>query len=332
MKVGVIGAGFVGSATAFSLMMRGIARTVILIDSNHEKAEAEAVDISHGAPFSYASKLVSGGYSDLSGCEVVIVTAGANQKEGETRLDLLEKNVAIFKEIIPQIVKHAPDTKLLITTNPVDIMTQVSLKLSGFQREHVIGSGTVLDTSRFRTLLGYHLGVSPKSVHVNVLGEHGDSEVLAWSNGDAGTLSIYDVAKDRGRPLTSEIMREIDDNVRNAAYRIINAKGYTNFGIAAGLARICQAIGTNEHAVLTVSSYHDEIEGIKNVCLSLPSIVGKKGIHDVLHPRLSKAEKTLLKKSAETLKEYSDKAMLLLYNLHKKHSAETEKELKNIAK
>ena len=312
MKIGIVGTGFVGSATAFALMMRGVARTIVLIDYNKDKASAEATDISHATPFAYASKIMSGDYNELNGCEVVIVTAGSNQKEGETRLDLLERNVKIFEGIIPQVAKYAPDAKLIITSNPVDIMTEVSLKLSGFPRQRVIGSGTVLDTARFRTLLGYHLGVSPKSVHVNVLGEHGDSEVLAWSNGDAGTLSIYDVAADRGRPLTDEVKADIDNNVRNAAYQIIAGKGYTNYGIAGGLARICQAIGTNEHAVLTVSSHHDEIEGVKNVCMSLPSIVGKKGVHDVLHPRLAEKERALLRQSALTLKEYSDKALSLI--------------------
>lgn len=312
MKIGIIGTGFVGSATAFALMMRGVARTIVLIDYNKDKASAEADDISHATPFAYASKIMSGDYNDLNGCEVVIVTAGSNQKDGETRLDLLERNVKIFESIIPQVAKYTPEAKLIITSNPVDIMTEVSLKLSGFPRNRVIGSGTVLDTARFRTLLGYHLGVSPKSIHVNVLGEHGDSEVLTWSNGDAGTLSIYDVAADRGRPLTEKIKAEIDNNVRNAAYQIIAGKGYTNYGIAGGLARICQAIGSNEHAVLTVSSHHDEIEGIKDICISLPSIVGKKGIHDVLHPRLSEDERKLLKQSALTLKEYTEKALAII--------------------
>lgn len=183
MKVGIIGAGSVGSATAFALIMRGVARKVVLIDANEKKAQAEAMDIAHAAPFAYANKVKAGTYEDLKGAEVVIVTAGANQKPGETRIDLLGRNAKIFESIIPQVAKYAPDTILLITSNPADIMTEVAIKLSGFPRERVIGSGTVLDTSRFRTLLGYHLGVSPKSIHANVLGEHGDSEVLAWSNG-----------------------------------------------------------------------------------------------------------------------------------------------------
>lgn len=308
MKIGIIGTGFVGSAAAFALMMRGVARKIVLVDVNKQKAEAEAMDIAHAAPFAYANKIKAGDYEDLTGCDVIIITAGANQKEGETRLDLLEKNVKIFKSIIPQVVKYAPESILLITANPVDIMTDITLKLSGFPKERVFGSGTVLDTARFRTLLGYHLGISPKSIHANVLGEHGDSEVLAWSNGDAGTMRIDDLAKSIDKPLTDEVKARIDDCVRNAAYKIINGKGATYYGIAGALSRICQAIGSNEYAVLTVSSLHDNIEGVENVCMSLPSIVGKRGIQGVLHPNLSDEERKALQKSAQTLKDFSQKA------------------------
>ena len=290
MKVGIIGAGSVGSATAFALVMRGVARKVVLIDANEQRAMAEAMDIAHATPFAYANKVKCGTYKDLEGAEVVIVTAGANQKPGETRIDLLGRNVKIFESIIPQVVAAAPNTTLLITANPADIMTEVALRLSGFPRERVIGSGTVLDTSRFRTLLGYHLGVSPKSIHANVLGEHGDSEVLVWSNGDAGTV-------------------QIDDCVRNAAYKIIDGKGATFYGIAGALCRICQAITTNEYAILTVSSHHDDVEGVKGVCLSLPTVIGKRGIHSVIYPKLSEEEHKLLKESAEKIKEYSDQAI-----------------------
>lgn len=308
MKIGIIGTGFVGSAAAFALMMRGVARKIVLVDVNKQKAEAEAMDIAHAAPFAYANKIKAGDYEDLTGCDVIIITAGANQKEGETRLDLLEKNVKIFKSIIPQVVKYAPESILLITSNPVDIMTDITLKMSGFPKERVFGSGTVLDTARFRTLLGYHLGISPKSIHANVLGEHGDSEVLAWSNGDAGTMRIDDLAKSIDKPLTDEVKARIDDCVRNAAYKIINGKGATYYGIAGALSRICQAIGSNEYAVLTVSSLHDNIEGVENVCMSLPSIVGKRGIQGVLHPNLSDEERKALQKSAQTLKDFSQKA------------------------
>lgn len=309
MKVGIIGAGQVGSATAFALIMRGVARKVVLIDANQQRAEAEAMDIAHATPFAYANKIKAGNYEDLKGCEVVIITAGANQKPGETRIDLLGRNVKIFESIIPQIVKVAPQTTLLIATNPVDIMTAVALKLSGFAKEKVIGSGTILDTARFRTLLGYHLGISPKSVHANVLGEHGDSEVLIWSNGDGGTVQIEELARMTNKDLTPEIKAQIDDCVRNAAYKIIDGKGATYYGIAGGLCRICQAISTNEYAILTVSTQHDEVEGIKDVCLSMPTVIGKRGVHNIIYPRLSENEHRDVKFSAEKIKEFSDIAL-----------------------
>lgn len=312
MKVGIIGAGSVGAATAFALIMKGVARKVVLIDSNQKKAEAEAEDIAHAAPFAYANKIKAGSYADLEGCEIVIVTAGANQKPGETRIDLLGRNVKIFESIIPQIAKAAPNTTLIITANPADIMTEVAIKLSGFPKERVIGSGTVLDTSRFRTLLGYHLGVSPQSIHANVIGEHGDSEVLVWSAGDAGTVSLDKLAEEIGKPFDAETKAKIDDGVRNAAYKIIDGKGATFYGIAGALTRICAAITNNEYAILTVSSHQEDVEGVKGVCLSLPTVLGKRGVHKVIYPVLNAEEKAALKKSAEAMKEYSDKALSMV--------------------
>lgn len=314
MKVGIIGAGAVGSATAFALMMRGVARKIVLVDANEQKAKAEAMDIAHAAPFAYANKIKAGTYKDLECSEVVIITAGASQKPGESRIDLLGRNVKIFQSIIPEIVKYAPNCILLVTANPADIMTEVALQLSGFPKERVIGSGTVLDTSRFRTLLGYHLGVSPKSIHANVLGEHGDSEVLVWSNADAGTVQLETLAQSINKPFTTEIKAQIDDCVRNAAYKIIEGKGATFYGIAGALCRICQAITTNEYAILTVSSHHEDVEGIKNVCLSLPSVIGKRGIHSVIYPKLSTDEHHDLKLSAEKIKSFSDQAFSCLKN------------------
>lgn len=306
MKIGIIGAGQVGSATAFALVLRGVAREVILIDSNHKKAEAEALDISHATTFAYASKVYAGSYADLKGADVVIITAGANQRPGETRIDLMARNAAIFSSIVNQIVEVTPESIILVASNPVDIMTAYTLKLSGLPKNRVFGSGTILDTSRFRTLLGEHLGISSKSIHANVLGEHGDSEVLIWSNGDAGTLPIATLAQDLNKPLTAEIKAQIDDNVRNAAYKIIDGKGATFYGIAGGLTRICQAIGTNENAILTVSSFHEDVEGVKDVCLSLPTIVNRNGVEKVIYPRLSDEEHALLRISAQKLKDYSE--------------------------
>ncbi len=304
MKVGIIGAGNVGSATAFALILRGVAREIILIDSNEKKAIAEALDISHATTFAYASKIRAGKYEDLTCADVVIICAGANQKPGETRIALLERNIEILKSVISQIMQFAPETIILVASNPVDIMTYYTLKISGLDKTKVFGSGTILDTSRFRTLLGEHLGVSSKSIHAHVLGEHGDSEVLIWSNADAGTIALETLGKELNKPFNIEIKMAIDDNVRNAAYKIIEGKNATYYGIAGGLSRICQAISTNENAILTISSLHDEIEGVKNVCLSLPSIINKNGIEKVLYPNLSAEEHILLKASAEKLKDY----------------------------
>ncbi len=317
MKIGIVGSGGVGSAAAFALVMRGVARKIVLIDQNQARAAAEAEDIAHATPFAYANKIKAGSYEDLKGANVVIVTAGANQKPGQTRNDLLATNVKIFESIIPQIVKNAPDTILLIAANPVDVMTRVALQISGFPENRVFGSGTVLDTARFRTLLGYHLGVSPKSIHANVLGEHGDSEVLIWSNAVAGTIQIEKLAQEIGKPLTPEAKAEIDNNVRNAAYQIINGKGSTTFGIAGALTRICQAIGSNEYAILNVSSRHQEVEGVEDICMSLPCIIGKRGIHSKLYPSFSLDEHALLNKSAGIIKGFTQTALECIEGIEK---------------
>ena len=241
MKVGIIGAGNVGSATAFALILRGIAREVILIDNNEKKAIAEALDISHATTFANASIVRAGTYADLNCADVVIIAAGANQKPGETRISLLERNIEIFKSIINQIVLFAPNAFILVASNPVDIMTYYTLKISGLPKNRVFGSGTILDTSRFRTLIGEHLSISSKSIHANVLGEHGDSEVLIWSNAGAGTMPLETLATEQNKTLNFEVRATIDNHVRNAAYKIIAGKGATFYGIAGGLTRICQA-------------------------------------------------------------------------------------------
>lgn len=312
MKVGIIGAGSVGSAAAFSLMMTGVAHKIVLIDMNEKKAQAEAMDIAHAAPFTSAGKIKAGTYEDLEGCEVVIVTAGANQKPGETRIDLLGRNVKIFESIIPQVAKYAPNSILLITANPADIMAEVALKLSGFPKERVIGSGTVLDTSRFRTLLAFYLGVSTKSVHADVLGEHGDSEVLVWSSAEAGTLSLEEYAQSVNKVLDDAQKAEINDGVVNAAYKIIEGKGATCFGIAGALTQICRAINNNDYSILTVSSHHEDVEGVKGVCLSLPTVINRRGIFHVITPKLSAEEHAKLKSSAEKMKDFSDQALAML--------------------
>ena len=312
MKVGIVGVGSVGSATAFALMMRGVARKIVLVDINEKRAWAEAQDVAHAAPFAYANKIKSGNYADLCGCEVVIITAGANQKQGETRISLMERNLKVFADVIPQVAENAPQATLLVATNPVDVMTAATIKLSGFPKNKVIGSGTILDTARFRTDLGFHLGISPKSLHANVLGEHGDSEVLCWSGGDGGTVPLTKLAADLNKPLTDAVKQSIDDDVRNAAYKIIEGKGATYYGIAGGLTRICQAISSNEYAILTVSTFHENVAGVSNVCISMPTVIGKRGVHNVLFPELSSDENEKLKQSSLKIKELSEQALEMI--------------------
>ncbi|MEW6374383.1 MAG: L-lactate dehydrogenase, partial [Thermodesulfobacteriota bacterium] len=234
---------------------------------------------------------------------IVILACGVGQRPGETRLQLLERNVEVFKKVIPQVLQFAPEALLLVVSNPVDVITQVVTKLSGINPAKVIGSGTILDTARFRALLGEHLGVAPVSVHAYVLGEHGDSEVLVWSSAKVGGLSIQDYARQMGAGLTEEMKSQIDDGVRHAAYRIIENKGATYYGIGAGIAQIVQAIRDDERRVLTVSNLTTGVGPFKGICLSLPRVVGLKGVLTELQPDLSSEEHLVLRKSAEILKE-----------------------------
>ncbi len=313
MQIGIVGTGMVGSAIAFALAQEGSAEKLILIDANKERATAEAMDISHATPFTFGSRVVSGEYKDLTEAGIVIITAGANQKPGETRLDLLEKNVAIFKTIIPDVAKYAPNAILIIAANPVDVMTEVALKMSGFPKNRVFGTGTVLDSARFRSILGRHLGISPKSIHANVIGEHGDSEVLLWSGAVAGTSNIERIAKESDVILDKVIKGSIDNEVRNSAYTIIKGKGATYFGIAAATQYIVSSIVHDKHSILTVSSHHDEgIGGYKNICYAMPSVVSKNGVERALNPTMNEEETAALERSAHTLSEHTEKALAML--------------------
>ena len=301
MKVGVVGAGMVGSAAANALVLTGAASEVVLVDRDEKRAVAEAEDILHATPFSHIVTVRAGSYDDLEGSDVVIIAAGVSQKPGETRLELLGRNTDVFAAVIPESLKAAPDAILLIATNPVDVMTMVATRLSGLSASRVIGSGTILDTARFRALLGQHLGVSPKSVHGYVLGEHGDSEVLCWSLADVGAVTVEDYARQIGRPLDDAAKARIDERTRRAAYTIIEGKGATWYGIAGGLVRICRAIGRNEQSVLTVSMLGDEIEGVGPVALSLPRVIGRTGITGTIWPTLTREENAALTRSAEVI-------------------------------
>ncbi|QPM91515.1 L-lactate dehydrogenase [Pseudooceanicola algae] len=302
MKVGIVGTGMVGSAAAYALVLRGAAGEIALVDHNPALARAQAEDIAHAVPFVHPCQVHAGSYDALAGAGVVIIAAGVPQKPGESRLSLLGRNAEVFSDVISRVMQVAPDAVLLIASNPVDIMTEVALRASGLPPERVIGSGTVLDTARFRMLLGDHLGIAAESVHAYVLGEHGDSEVLAWSSARAGSESISDFADQIGAPLTEAVRARIDDAVRHAAYKIIEGKGATWYGIGAGLARLVQAIRDDQRAVLTVSMVVQDFQGVSDVALSLPRVVGATGIVETLIPHLTFSEMKALKASAETLK------------------------------
>jgi len=303
MKVGIVGCGFVGSSGAYAMALKGTVSEIVLVDLNKKLAQGQAEDILHATPFSHPVRVMAGDYPVLADAGVVILACGVGQRPGETRLQLLERNAEVFKKVIPQVLQYAPEALLLVVSNPVDVITQVVTKLSGINPAKVIGSGTILDTARFRALLGEHLGVAPVSVHAYVLGEHGDSEVLVWSSAKVGGVSIQDYARQMGVSLTKEKKSQIDDGVRHAAYRIIENKGATYYGIGAGIAQLVQAIRDDERRVLTVSSLTTDVEGIKGICLSLPRAVGLKGVLTELEPGLSSEEHLMLEKSAEILKE-----------------------------
>jgi L-lactate dehydrogenase len=299
MKIGIVGSGLVGSATAYAMVLRRVASEIVLVDVNSALARAQAEDILHATPFSNPVQISAGDYGDLAGSGVVVLACGANQRPGETRLQLLERNAKIFEQVTARVVQHAPEAILLVASNPVDIMTHVVMALAGLPPGRVIGSGTILDTARFRVLLGDHFGISAHSVHTYVLGEHGDSEVLIWSSAKIGGLPLSEFAEQSGKHLTPEIKASIEDGVRRAAYRIIEGKGATYYGIGAGLARIAQAIRDDERAVLTVSNVGPE--GGEGVCLSLPRVVSSFGIVSTLQPSVSPEEREAMNKSAAIL-------------------------------
>lgn len=310
MKVGIVGCGFVGSTAAYTLVLKGLVNELVLIDINAKMAQAHAEDILHATPFARGVRVVAGDYSLLERADVVILCCGVGQRPGETRLQLLERNAAIFSGVVGQVLRYAEAPILLVASNPVDIMTHVTLKLSGLPPEKVIGSGTILDTARFRAFLGEHLGVSPSSIHAYVLGEHGDSEVLAWSGVKVGGIPIADFAQQMGQDLTEEVIDRIGDGVRRAAYRIIEGKGATYFGIGAGLAHIIQAIRDNGRRILTVSGLTRDVTEFAGTCLSLPRLVGADGIMAEFRPDLSDAEDEDLRNSAVILRKAVDELRL----------------------
>lgn len=302
-KVAVIGCGFVGSSSAFALMQSGLFSEMVLIDADTKRAEGEAMDISHGISFARPMQIYAGNYDDITDAAIIVITAGANQKPDETRLDLIKKNAAIMKSIVGEIKKRGFGGILLIVSNPVDILTLIALKESGYPSNRVIGSGTVLDTGRFKYLLGEHLDVDSRSVHAFIIGEHGDSELAAWSNARIGGLKVNDFCELRGHFNHEQSMKKIFENVRNSAYEIIERKHATYYGIAMAVKRICEAIVRNEKSILPVSSLMTGEYGLNDVVLSIPAVVDETGVQKVIPIELNDEELTKLKDSANILKD-----------------------------
>ncbi|HPD00195.1 MAG TPA: L-lactate dehydrogenase [Acetivibrio sp.] len=301
-KITIIGTGFVGSTTAYTLMLSGLISEIVLIDMNEKKADGEVMDLNHGMPFVRPVNIYRGDYRDCAGSDIVIITAGANQKEGETRIDLVKKNTAIFKNIVKEIIKYNNNCILLVVTNPVDILTYVTYKISGFPKNKVIGSGTVLDTARFRYLLSEHVGVDVRNVHSYIIGEHGDTEVAAWSLSNIAGIPMDKFCNDCHKCEKQISRQKIYESVKNAAYEIISNKGATYYAVALAVRRIVEAIVRNENSILTVSSLLEGQYDISDICLSVPAIVNKNGIDKILRVPLSDEEFNLLHKSSDTLK------------------------------
>jgi L-lactate dehydrogenase len=305
MKVGIVGCGMVGSASAYALVMSGVGREIVLVDVNDARAQAEANDIYHAVPFAHPLTVRAGHYADLEGARVVVIAGGVAQRPGETRLELLQRNAEVFRQIVPSVVRHAPGAILLVVTNPVDIMTHLAARFAagfGVPSNRVIGSGTTLDTARFRTLLGRHFDVDPHHVHGYVIGEHGDSEVLVWSQATIAGLSLDEFAQVHGTPLDAAERQLIDENVRRAAYQIIAGKGATYFGIASAVKHIVDVLLHDQRAVLTVCCGITGVPGCEGVTLALPHLIGGDGVLATLPLTLDPDERQLFARSAGILR------------------------------
>ena len=302
VRVAVVGAGNVGATFAYALAQSGLASEIVLIDANRTRAEGEAMDMNHAVPFLSPCRIWAGDYADCAGSAVTVITAGAAQKPGETRLDLVKKNTAIFKQIIPQVAQHNPNGIIVIATNPVDVLSYAAWKISGVPHERVIGSGTILDTARFRYLLSEYFGVDPRSVHAYIIGEHGDSEVPVWSRANIAGMHLNDFCCQQDVQYEQAKMDEIFKQTRDAAYEIIQRKGATYYAIGAGLVRIVEAILRDQRTVLPVSTLIDKYYGIDDVYLSLPTVIDRCGVEALLQLDLAEDEIIGLRKSAEVLK------------------------------
>jgi len=302
-KAAVIGCGFVGASIAFRFLQQGLFSHMVLLDANQAKAEGEAMDLSDGLPYGAAMEITAGNYDDIADCALIVITAGANQKPGETRLDLIGKNIAIMQSIIHEITARDFGGILLIVSNPVDVLTYAAWKISGYPRERVIGSGTVLDTGRLKQLLGEELRVDSRNIHAFIIGEHGDSELAVWSEANVSGLALEDFCRIRGQALRPYDMDRLYREVRDSAYEIIQRKGVTCYGIAMAVGRIAASIVKDEHAVLPISVVLDGQYGLNGLALSIPSIVGRSGLEEILEIPLNAVEEEAVHASARQMRE-----------------------------
>ncbi len=307
VRVAVVGAGNVGATFAHTLLLSGLASEIVLVDANQRKAEGEAMDLNHAVPLTQPARIWAGGYEDTAGAVVTVVTAGAAQKPGETRLDLAARNVAIFRQIIPNIVENNPTGIILVATNPVDVLAYASWKISGLPKKRVLGSGTILDTARFRFLLSQHFGVDPRSVHAYIIGEHGDTEVPVWYLANIAGMRFPVFCEQMGMGCNQDALNQIFEQTRDAAYQIIERKGATYYAVAVGILRIVEAILRDQNTVLSVSSLIENYYDINDVFLSLPTVVDRGGVEQHLRLKLSDQEAAGLRRSAQVLKDLSSK-------------------------
>lgn len=301
-KIVIVGAGFVGTSFAYSLLIRGLVSQIVIIDINKDRAQGEAMDLNHGLPFAYPTKIWAGDYPDCKDADIVVIAVDKGQKIEQSRLELAEGNYQVLKQIIPNVARYNKDCILLVVTNPLDVMTYAAFKLSGFPKNRVIGSGTVLDTARLRYLLGEYLQVDPRNVHAYIIGEHGDSEVPVWSLANVAGIRLKDYCPLCNVPYNSDDFNELFLKVRNAGYEIMKLKGRTFYAVALGMTKIVESIIRNENAILTVSCFLEDYHGVSDICLSVPVVLNRDGIKEVIKLPLEQKEITDFQKSASIIK------------------------------
>lgn len=306
-KIAIIGAGKVGTTFAYALMLNGLAGEIVLIDMDKERTEGEVMDLNHAVPLSNPVRIWNGDYPDVADANIVVISAGSAQRPGETRLDLLKRNIAIFRQILPQVLKYNQEAMLLIATNPVDILSYASWKMTGLPSQRVIGSGTVLDTARFRSMISNRFTLDARNVHAFIVGEHGDSEVAIWSSANIAGIPLTDFCQQIGCDIDAKDREQMAKDVRNAAYEIIKRKGATFYAVGVGLARIVESILRDQHSVLSISNLVPGYYGIEDVYLSLPAILGESGVEKILKLNLDEKETAELQHSASVMHEFIEK-------------------------